>query len=64
MLHVHEEEIVEVFQNEVLCGLNLSVQYHHIFDDASDTTPGYSFIHYRRNPFHKHRTMLLDAIPT
>jgi len=55
----HEEETVDV-----LCGLHLSVEYGHIFDDVSNTTPGYSFIHDPRNPFHKHRTALLDAILT
>jgi len=62
MFEAHEGEIVDVFQNDVLCGLELSVEYGHIFDDPSNTTPGYSFIHDSRNPFGKHRTTLLDAI--
>lgn len=62
MFGANEDEIMETFQKDVLCGLDLSIKYEQIFDDASNSMPGYSFIHDTRNPFHKYKTMFLDAI--
>lgn len=62
MFGANEDEIMETFQRDVLCGLDLSIKYRQIFDDASNSMPGYSFIHDSRNPFHKYKRMFLDAI--
>lgn len=62
MFQAHEDQMVQIFQEQVLLGLDLSVTYSHIFDDTSNNTPGYSFIHDTRNPFRKCKTMLIDAI--
>jgi len=62
MFEAHEDQMVQIFQKDILLGLPLSVTYSHIFDDATNNRPGYSFIHDTRNPFQKCKTMLLDAI--
>ena len=62
MFQAHEDQMVQLFQEQILLGLDLSVTYSHIFDDTANNTPGYSFIHDTRNPFRKCKTMLLDAI--
>jgi hypothetical protein len=62
MFQVHEDQMVQLFQDHILLRLDLSVTYSHIFDDISNNTSGYSFIHNTYNPFQKCKTMLIDAI--
>jgi len=62
MLEAQEDEMIRVWEDQVLLGTGLSVKYGLIHDDLSETKPGYSFVSDRCNKIFKSKTMLLDAI--
>jgi hypothetical protein len=62
MLEAQEDEMIRVWEDQVLLGTGLSVKYGLIHDDLSETKPGYSFVSDRRNKIFESKTMLLDAI--
>ncbi|KDQ05946.1 hypothetical protein BOTBODRAFT_49632 [Botryobasidium botryosum FD-172 SS1] len=58
-----EEEWVHIWQNEILCGLQLEpTQHGHIADDLSNTDLGYSFLDDPRNTAFLDKERLIRAI--
>ncbi|KAF8957928.1 hypothetical protein BDZ97DRAFT_1924184 [Flammula alnicola] len=57
-----EEDAVRLWENEVLMGLPLRVDYTHITDDMANDAVGYSFIFDKRNSFFQDRDALAKAI--
>jgi hypothetical protein len=57
-----EDEMVHLWQEELLCGLPLKVQYGRLYDDLQNTRPGYSFVTDERNTCFGNRMQLLQAI--
>ena len=62
MLGAQEEEMVRIWEEELMLGKGLSVKSGLIHDDLSETKPGYSFVSDGRNTIFKSKTLLLDAI--
>jgi hypothetical protein len=57
-----EDQIINLWENKILLGLNLHVEYGVINDNLLHTEPGYCFIDDANNPFSKHKTTLSMAI--
>ncbi|KAJ7033872.1 hypothetical protein C8F04DRAFT_957224, partial [Mycena alexandri] len=57
-----EKDIINLWENEVLLGLDLHVEYGVVVDDLLNSEGGYSFITDKRNPFHALRMALFTAI--
>lgn len=57
-----EEEMVSVWENDILCGLDIPFEYGEIADDLSNTSIGYSFATDPRNPWFQNKDLLLAAI--
>lgn len=57
-----EKDAVKMWEEKVLLGLDLRVQYDHVYDDLTNTTSGYSFLTDHRNPSFHNRHLLLKAI--
>ncbi|KAJ3551763.1 hypothetical protein NP233_g13016 [Leucocoprinus birnbaumii] len=57
-----DAEMIDVWENQVLCGLDVRINYPNICDDTSSKRVGYSFLTDSRNPQLQHPTALLDAI--
>lgn len=62
MFQAMEQEMMGLWQDRILCGLPLRIEYSTIFDDLSDKSPGYSFQTDRRNSCFSDRTILASAI--
>lgn len=62
MVHAVEEDLVQLWEQDVLLGLTLAVDTCHLKDDTSSVQPGYSFYTERANRLFKHQDMLAQAI--
>jgi hypothetical protein len=62
MLDAQEQEMMRIWEEDILLGLKLSVKYTLIHDDLSETKPGYSFLSDTRNKVFQSKTMMLEAI--
>ncbi|PPR03044.1 hypothetical protein CVT26_004570, partial [Gymnopilus dilepis] len=49
MLRDSEKMLTKLWEHDLLFSIDLSVSYHMIKDDLSDSTPGYGFVTDRRN---------------
>ncbi|KAG5633746.1 hypothetical protein H0H81_005578 [Sphagnurus paluster] len=59
-----ERLAVEAWEQDVLCGLGIRINYGNLVDDLTNRSVGYSFISETRNPFHANRDLLLEHILT
>ncbi|KAI5980514.1 hypothetical protein EDD15DRAFT_2188573, partial [Pisolithus albus] len=57
-----EEKLVDIWENKVLRGLKLRVDYGHILDDPSERSVGYSFMFDPRNTCFQDRARLVRAV--
>ncbi|KAG6893968.1 hypothetical protein C0992_008005 [Termitomyces sp. T32_za158] len=57
-----EEDLVQKWEQDVLCGLKLQCSYSNITDDLTNTAVGYSFISDHHNPFSAMKSNLALAI--
>ncbi|KAJ3539138.1 hypothetical protein NMY22_g4870 [Coprinellus aureogranulatus] len=57
-----EDRIVDLFQNRVLLGKKLRVDYTTVSDNLSSSVPGECFLDNKNNDFHKHMDDLGNAI--
>jgi len=57
-----EKDLIEAWENNVLLGLKVRVNYDKIFEDLSNTNVGYSFLTDPRNDMFKDQDHLLVAI--
>lgn len=58
-----ERVLVEKWEKDVLCGLELRIEHDTpLKDDLGDTTVGYSFVSDSRNPFCEDRELLMRSI--
>ncbi|KAJ6453407.1 hypothetical protein C8R45DRAFT_945244 [Mycena sanguinolenta] len=57
-----EADIVRLWEDDVLVGLNLHVQWSTIADDLTEKRAGYSFLEDVRNPFHTHTNAFASAL--
>jgi hypothetical protein len=62
MLDSQEQEMMRIWEEDVLLGKSLAVKSPFIYDDLSETRPGYSFMSDRRNKIFHSKTILLNAI--
>ena len=63
MFNTQVEITTSLLLNEVLLGLDLPDLFHdRIYDDLSNTVPGYSFLTDPKNNFHKHSQFLIQAM--
>ncbi|KAI6119109.1 hypothetical protein EV401DRAFT_1888401, partial [Pisolithus croceorrhizus] len=57
-----EEKMVDIWENKVLRGLKLRVDYEQILDDPSERSVGYSFMFDPRNTCFRDRACLVRAV--
>ncbi|KIK17462.1 hypothetical protein PISMIDRAFT_15045 [Pisolithus microcarpus 441] len=57
-----EQKLVDIWENKVLRGLQLRVDYDHILDDPSERNVGYSFMFDPRNTCFQDRARLVRAV--
>jgi hypothetical protein len=57
-----EERIVYLWQEKILLGLDLHIDYDDLSDSLTNTKPGYSFITNPLNPFAAHRHLFIRAV--
>lgn len=57
-----EVDIIQIFEEKILCGQHLHFLYDAIADDLSNGTVGYSFITDPRNPFSANQDQLMHAV--
>ncbi|KAI6108376.1 hypothetical protein F5141DRAFT_1216120 [Pisolithus sp. B1] len=57
-----EEKMVDIWENKVLRGLKLRVDYEQILDDPSERSVGYSFMFDPRNTCFRDRARLVRAV--
>ncbi|KAF8871107.1 hypothetical protein CPB84DRAFT_1855201 [Gymnopilus junonius] len=62
MLSDNEKMLKDVWEQELLFSLDLSVQYESIKDDLSNITPGYGFVTDHRNSCFSDSNLLLSSI--
>ncbi|KAF9474387.1 hypothetical protein BDN70DRAFT_898983, partial [Pholiota conissans] len=61
MFTIIEDRMAKIWQDDILCGLSLKVEYDRLYDDIGNTDPGYSFLSDTRNLCFKDRMQLLRA---
>lgn len=57
-----EHKAIEIWETNILCGLDLHHNYDLLVDDLTNTEVGHSFLSDQNNPFIKDRDILLNAI--
>ncbi|KAG6895835.1 hypothetical protein C0992_012212 [Termitomyces sp. T32_za158] len=57
-----EEDLVQKWEQDIMCGLKLQCSYSNITDDLTNTAVGYSFISDQHNPFTSMKSNLVLAI--
>ncbi|KAG6893165.1 hypothetical protein C0993_001865, partial [Termitomyces sp. T159_Od127] len=57
-----EQDLVQRWEEDVLCGLQLECSYSNLTDDLTNTAVGYSFLSDRRNPFAAVKDSLITAV--
>ncbi|KAJ7467398.1 hypothetical protein B0H11DRAFT_2046928 [Mycena galericulata] len=57
-----EAEIVDLWENKVMMGLGLRVDYEELADDLRNTEPGYCFLDDPKNVFAAHENDLIDRV--
>lgn len=57
-----EDEMVKIWEQDLLCGLPLRVQYGRLYDNLENSDPGYSFVNDSRNTCFSDRMQLLRGI--
>ncbi|KAG2037029.1 hypothetical protein BDR03DRAFT_864904 [Suillus americanus] len=61
MLANTEAKLVDAWENSVLKGLHIRIDYHTIANDLTNKDVGYSFLSDPQNPCFARRDQLLDA---
>jgi len=62
MLSKMEDDLIHIWENDVLLGLGLRVNYQTLHDDITNKTPGYSFLDHPKNKGLKTQDLLMKAI--
>ncbi|KAF9473073.1 hypothetical protein BDN70DRAFT_771411, partial [Pholiota conissans] len=62
MFSAIEDRMEKIWQEELLLGLELQIQYHFLYDDIANTDAGYSFLADTRNHCFSNRMQLLRAV--
>jgi bloom syndrome protein len=57
-----EGRIIELWENEVMLGLGLHIEYEDLADNLVTSEAGYSFVSDPNNPFHRFHGALVEAI--
>jgi len=57
-----EDDLISTWEQHILLGLKLRVDYDELYDDISNTTVGYSFLNHSQNQCFTNRDRLVTAI--
>lgn len=62
MFHATEDQLIHLFEEDIMMGLNLKTTRKHLAEDLSNTAVGYSFLADNRNQFLSSRSLMLETV--
>jgi hypothetical protein len=62
VFNMMEKDLITSWEDNVLLGLKLHIDYDELYDDISNTTVGYSFLEHSQNLCFRNRDQLVTAI--